>query len=93
MARGPSSPVFLERRSYRRRRMQDAQRLLPVLGLMLWMVPTLWPSGDEAGHVAMSGVIYYIFGVWCVLIGLSAWLWRGLRRSAEDAASDPKHDP
>ena len=62
MARGPSSPVFLERRSYRRRRMQDAQRLLPVLGMLLWMVPVLWPTRDETGHVTMSAAIYYVFG-------------------------------
>ncbi len=92
MARGPSSPVFLERRSYRRRRMQDAQRLLPVLGLVLWMVPVLWPSGDEAAPVRMSDAIYYVFGVWCVLIGLSAWLWRGLQRG-EDALSEAARDP
>jgi len=92
MARGPSSPVFLERRSYRRRRMQDAQRLLPVLGMVLWMVPLLWPSGDESGHVTMSTAIFYVFGVWCVLIGLSFVLWRGVQRGADegaDAAGDP----
>lgn len=72
--------------------MQDAQRLLPVLGLMLWMVPTLWPSGEEAGRVGMSDAILYVFGVWCMLIGLSAWLWRGLHGGAEDAPSDMKRD-
>ncbi|WP_339766138.1 hypothetical protein [uncultured Pseudosulfitobacter sp.] len=85
MARGPSSPVFLERRSYRRRRMQDAQRLLPVLGMLLWMVPVLWPTRDETGHVTMSAAIYYVFGVWCVLIGLSFGLWRGLKPKADDS--------
>ncbi|ASM71798.1 MULTISPECIES: hypothetical protein [Roseobacteraceae] len=96
MARGPSSPVFLERRSYRRRRMQDAQRLLPVLGMVLWMVPVLWPSGDETGHVSMSAAICYVFGVWCVLIGLSFVLWSGVQHGADDAtdtASDPAGDP
>ncbi len=92
MARGPSSPVFLERRSYRRRRMQDAQRLLPVLGMLLWMVPVLWPTRDETGHVTMSAAIYYVFGVWCVLIGLSFGLWRGLKRKADDS-TDQGGDP
>lgn len=92
MARGPSSPVFLERRSYRRRRMQDAQRLLPVLGMLLWMVPVLWPTRDETGHVTMSAAIYYVFGVWCVLIGLSFGLWRGLKRKTGDS-TDQGGDP
>ncbi|MFT6673850.1 MAG: hypothetical protein ACJAVM_000021 [Sulfitobacter sp.] len=39
----PHRRIFLERRSYRMRRMMDAVRLLPLLGLCLWMVPLLWP--------------------------------------------------
>ncbi|KEJ95689.1 hypothetical protein [Pseudosulfitobacter pseudonitzschiae] len=93
MARGPSSPVFLERRSYRRRRLQDAQRLLPVLGMLLWMVPVLWPTRDETGHVTMSAAIYYVFGVWCLLIGLSFGLWRGLKRKVDEGTEPPAGDP
>ena len=39
--------MFLERRSYRQRRMMDALRLLPVLGLCLCMVPLLWPLPND----------------------------------------------
>ncbi|WP_028958079.1 hypothetical protein [Sulfitobacter sp. 20_GPM-1509m] len=93
MARGPSSPVFLERRSYRRRRLQDAQRLLPVLGMLLWMVPVLWPTRNETGHITMSAAIYYVFGVWCLLIGLSFGLWRGLKRKGDEGTEPPAGDP
>ena len=92
MARGPSSPVFLERRSYRRRRLQDAQRLLPVLGMLLWMVPVLWPTRNETGHITMSAAIYYVFGVWCLLIGLSFGLWRGLKRKGDEGTEPPAGD-
>ena len=61
-------PVFLERRSYRRRRLHDAARLLPVLGLLGWMVPLLWPV-DSAKAPASSNVLTYVFLVWAVLIG------------------------
>ncbi len=60
-------PVFLERRSYRRRRLHDAARLLPVLGLLGWMVPLLW-SVDSAKAPASSNVLTYVFLVWAALI-------------------------
>ena len=75
---GPTpNPLFLERQSYRRRRIIDAARLLPVLGVTLLAIPLLWPSpaGDavQTGWepVKMSSAIFYIFGVWIVLILLT----------------------
>ena len=42
----PSTPSkFLEQSGYRQRRMMDALRLLPVLGLLLWLFPIFWPTG------------------------------------------------
>ena len=76
-----TSPVFLERRSYRRRRLLDALRLLPVLGVVLWMLPVLWPTGldETTAPVSMSMAMLYVFSVWLVLILLSAALWIWLR--------------
>lgn len=65
----PRSPLFLERGSYRQRRWMDALRLLVILGVVLWMIPLLWPSGSEAGEgISMSRALLYIFGVWVLLI-------------------------
>lgn len=80
-------PVFLERQSYRRRRLMDAARLLPVMGALLFAVPLLWPGADDAGAVdpvPMSHAIRYIFAVWALLILASVWfglLTRGWMRS------------
>ncbi|SNR59854.1 hypothetical protein [Puniceibacterium sediminis] len=63
----PRSPLFLQRQSYRLRRLMDAARFLPVLGLLLWSVPLLWSIGDEE-TVSSSGALIYIFGVWMALI-------------------------
>lgn len=71
-------PVFLEREGYRRRRLIDAVRLLPVIGAFLWLVPLLWLRG---GTPSSSSVIY-IFGVWALLIALSGLLSRGVKRAA-----------
>lgn len=63
---------FVERRTYRRRRLMDIARIAPILGALLFLVPLLWPepSGPEASQAAgsMSGAMIYIFGVWIGLI-------------------------
>ncbi|MEM1371116.1 MAG: hypothetical protein AAGG72_02690 [Pseudomonadota bacterium] len=81
MNAGRQPPIFLERWSYRQRRMLDALRLLPVVGVMLWMLPLFWPTGTaETGEpVMLSTALTYIFGVWVLLTLLCAALWRVLR--------------
>jgi hypothetical protein len=71
-----SRQVFVERQTYRRRRMMDAAHLLPLFGAALLMVPLLWPQPapdavGAGGGVPMSAAIAYVFGVWAGLIGLS----------------------
>ena len=87
MARDPS-PVFLERGSYRRRRVMDAVRLVVVLGAGLWMVPLLWPTANDPGvpAVSMSDALFFVFGVWVFLIAVSIGLVALLRQepSSED---------
>lgn len=76
-------PVFLERQSYRRRRLMDAARLLPILGAALFAVPLLWPSVGAPESVPTSVAIRYVFGVWAglivisVLFGIAARRWSG----------------
>ena len=72
------TPIFLERRGYRKRRLMDAVRLLPLLGLALWMVPLLWaePVGEGQGSATpMSTALRYVFGIWVTMV-LAGWtLW------------------
>jgi hypothetical protein len=58
-------PLFLARSSYRRRRLRDAARLLPVVGAFLVWLPMLWGDGDI--RVTASDLIY-LFAVWCALV-------------------------
>ncbi|WP_283967644.1 hypothetical protein [Tritonibacter sp. AK171] len=65
---------FVERRTYRRRRLMDIARLAPLIGALLFLVPLLWPEqhlsegrGHDAGS-SMSTAMIYIFGVWIGLI-------------------------
>ncbi len=65
---------FVERRTYRRRRLMDIARLAPLIGALLFLVPLLWPEqhlSEGGGHDAgssMSTAMIYIFGVWIGLI-------------------------
>ena len=71
MARPP--PAFLAPAGYRRKRVRDAARLLPVLGAALLLVPLLWTRSDAPGGVGNAAALLYLFGVWAGLI-LAAFL-------------------
>jgi hypothetical protein len=74
----PRPPLFLERESYRRRRLMDGARALPVIGLVLLLLPALWRI-DRAPNAAAEAL--YIFAVWALLIVAAALLAGPLRRT------------
>jgi hypothetical protein len=83
--RRPRPPLFLARAVYRRRRMRDAARLLPLMGIILLLLPLLWTRGATEG----AGQDWtYIFGIWALLIVLAAVLAPGLAASDADGAQD-----
>lgn len=69
------------------RRMMDAVRLLPILGLCLWLVPMMWPvtAQDAGAPVATSTALRYIFFIWLFVICVSYLLWR---RTGKVASGD-----
>lgn len=87
--------IFLERETYRRRRIMDAARLLPILGLALFAVPLLWPTPSDVAAsgepVPMSSAVLYVFGVWAFLIVL-AFLF-GLKSRGWGPAGSTGHRP
>ncbi|WP_170331349.1 hypothetical protein [Ruegeria arenilitoris] len=83
--------LFLERQSYRRRRLSDAARLLPFLGAALIGLPLLWPDGSAGEDaVPLSSAILYIFGCWGALILISMFFGFVAKRFAarEDTETD-----
>ena len=72
-----SEYVYLERRRYRTRRIVEALKVLPVLGLVLFGVPLLWTEG-----VKTSEAMIYFFSVWMVLVLAAIWLARRLGAGA-----------
>jgi hypothetical protein len=84
-------PLFLERSSYRQRRLQDAVRLFIFLGALLWMIPVLWPTSDADGTpVPMSAALFYVFGVWVLLILTAAALAFRAKNPPERTQGDPR---
>ena len=83
--------LFLERRTYRQARLQDAARLLPVLGLVLFFGPSFIRGDAPASEEPLSGWLIYYFSVWLGLIVVAGFLSRALMRSdrSDAAPTDP----
>ena len=72
----PKQPLFLARTVYRKRRLRDAARMLPIFGFVLMMLPMLWPN---------SGANWvYLFGIWVGLIASAAILAKGLGSDTDE---------
>jgi len=74
----PRRPLFLARASYRRRRLRDAARLLPIVGLGCLLLPLFLAPGAP-DHLQARDVIY-LFCVWFGMIVVAAVFSRGLRK-------------
>lgn len=84
------APLFLAPSPYRRRRLRDAARLLPVAGVLLMILPMLWtPAGD--GNRRLSGDVIWFFLTWAGLILAAAAFAPGLARP-EDPRPGGKRD-
>lgn len=86
----PDQPLFLERASFRRRRLGDAARVLPMIALAAVLLPVWWMP--QTFSFATGAAIY--FCLWAGLI-LTVWaLHRALLRAeaatlrAEEAAAE-----
>lgn len=79
------APLFVGRRAYYRRRLADAARLMPVLGIGLFMFPLFWivseptaPSTVQVEPVSTVSVMFYLFTVWVALAVASGLISRSL---------------
>lgn len=90
----PDKPLFLENTAYRRRRLSDAARVLPVIAVLAVMLPVwLVPSA-----VSFAGGTIWLFTLWAVLVAAIAALHvaligadRAVRQA--EAAADLPDDP
>lgn len=82
-----NGPVFLARAAYRQRRLRDAIRMMPVLGLALWLFPLLLAEDGMTSRVGL-----FIFGVWMLLIVLSGVIAAYLSRNVNEPEGGAKQD-
>ncbi|QDY68521.1 hypothetical protein [Qingshengfaniella alkalisoli] len=82
-------PIFLERQGYRRRRLVDAWRMLPIFGLLLFLMPLLWGLGNEAEQPGLAVQTIYLFVVWFLLVAFGAVIAIALERH-DDRAGGPR---
>ncbi|SEK86775.1 hypothetical protein [Pacificibacter marinus] len=91
MAESGRSPLYLARSSYRRRRLIDAQRLLPIFLFLLYLLPLLWGGSSQDDPIG-GGVRGYVhvFSVWLGAIVISGLIARALMKAEtlEDASRD-----
>jgi len=73
----PDRPLFLERASFRRRRLGDAARVLPVLAMLLMLVPVWWVPRS----LSYAGGAVWVFTLWAALIIAVRALHRALLRA------------
>ncbi|MDG4648127.1 hypothetical protein P6F26_06705 [Roseibacterium sp. SDUM158017] len=75
--------LFLERRTYRKNRLQDAARLLPVLGMILFFGP-VFITGEDGQGAGLAAWLVYLFVTWLCLIVVAMLVSRSLARDAPD---------
>ena len=89
MGQSMKRPLFLPRAGYRRRRLRDAARLLPLFGAFLFLLPILWsPATTRGSDTAPDGI--YLFAVWAGLIAAAFLLSRHL--GGDDAGRADEDD-
>ncbi len=72
MSREPE-PMFLARETYRRRRLMDAGKMMPILGAILFFAPALW-----AGQLSTLTGLLYLLLCWIAMIVAAVLLSRRL---------------
>lgn len=81
-------PVFVERKTYRRRRMADGARMLPILGGLLFCMPLLWAVGSPPKTTV---TMLYLFVIWIALSVISAVISRHLHDDASGSQKDAEN--
>jgi hypothetical protein len=91
MSRQKTQAIFLEKASYRKRRLRDAAKLVPFLGIVLLAIPLAWSSNAPDDRIGSSGLLY-VFGAWVLLIVLAAvlsvWMRSGHGADGQDTGAN-----
>lgn len=80
------TPNFIERdqQAQRKRKNREAAALLPVLGVILLLTPMISAFTQDTRTGGIPNAVFYVFGVWLLLIGLTILLAPRLQRDSKD---------
>lgn len=81
------APLFLARKSYHRRRMMDAARLLPLAGVFFILMPILWQPRETPAPDTVFGLVY-LFVIWSLLIIVARVVSQLVADPPDDAGDD-----
>lgn len=87
----PRRPLFLAPAGYRRRRLLDAARVLPLFGAVFVLLPVLWGRDGDAGRATAHDGIY-LFLVWLGVILGAAFLSRPLAAETDDPTPEAEEE-
>lgn len=90
--KAPRLALFVAPDAYRRRRLRDAARMLPVLGALLMLLPVLWGGGaaQPPRSTAIDGL--YLFAIWAVLILAARLMAPGLAEEPQDGSGPGREE-
>ncbi len=71
-----NAPSFMERdqQAQRRRKTREAAAFLPILGVILLLTPLISVFTQNTRIGGIPNAVYYVFGIWLLLIGLTRLL-------------------
>lgn len=77
------------------RKSRDIAMIIPVVFTLLIMKPMIHLFGPEPGLAGIPAVVVYLFGLWTLVVVLTAWNARRLNTSdsSDPLAMDPQDSP
>lgn len=80
------APSFIERdqQAQHKRKTREAAAFLPAFGMILFLTPLISAFTQHTRVGGIPNAVFYVFGVWLVLIGLTRLLAPRLLREDTD---------
>jgi uncharacterized membrane protein len=78
------SPAEQDANARTKRKIRDAAALLPILGIILLLTPLISVFSQSTHTGGIPNAVFYIFGVWLMLIGLTRLLATRLQSEVPD---------
>ncbi len=79
-----TTPAAQDAKARAKRKLRDSAALLPMLGVILLLTPLVSVFSQNTRLGGIPNAVFYIFGVWLMLIGLTRLLAARLKTEVPD---------